>query len=206
VIMYQFSNLDRAAIWQGGFSATIAVPVFTYPPNAPQYGTTVTIDTSDARFVNASTQVGNSLFQTHSISAAPFSIPKWYEFNTGAATVTQSGYFWATLSSFDFNVSIAANDNKDVFVTWTSIDPANSTNAQVWYGGRQSSDGAGVMNKGAALFTSPIFYAYSGDNPERWGDYSAVSIDPLDNTKAWIVNETILKYNDWGTFIAKIGY
>ncbi len=53
----------------------ITVPALLLPPNAPQPGTSALLDTSDARFVNAGTQIGNSLFQVHSISRSP--TPRW---------------------------------------------------------------------------------------------------------------------------------
>jgi hypothetical protein len=41
----------------------------------------------------------------------------------------------------------------------------------------------------------------------RWGDYSAVSIDPSDTTKAWIVNQYAggTSQFSWRTRIARIG-
>jgi hypothetical protein len=39
--------------------------------------------------------------------------------------------------------------------------------------------------------TSPAFYHPSADNPERWGDYSAVTTDPLSSTNAWLVDEKV---------------
>ena len=103
------------------------MPTYTVPPNAPQPGdgTTYLIDTSDARFVNAGTQIGNSLFQVHSIASGGGAICRFYEFDTVNKTVIQSGDFSSSSTSFDFNASIAANRRKDVFVTWSATDPTN---------------------------------------------------------------------------------
>src|SRR5205814_2038913 len=45
--------------------STVTVPSYTVPPNARQSGTSQVLDTSDSRFVNASTQNGTDLWQTH---------------------------------------------------------------------------------------------------------------------------------------------
>ncbi|MHB8068721.1 MAG: hypothetical protein ACYDIC_12575 [Desulfobaccales bacterium] len=199
-------------------AASITVPTFYYPANAqqPGQGTTHLIDTLDARFVNAGTQIGNSLFQVHSISVNP-SAPsvrakcRFYEFDTVNKTVIQSGDFSRSGTSFDFNASIAANQSKDVFVTWSATDPTNSVNAEVRFSGRLHTDTPGVIpSPGSLLFGSaPALTGNSvsvSDTTQRWGDYSAVTIDPADATglTAWIVNERILDANHWGTRIGSI--
>jgi hypothetical protein len=49
------------------------------------------------------------------------------------------------------------------------------------------------------VFTSPTFYNPTTDNPERWGDYSAVTIDPVLQNNAWLVNEKINSQSVWGS-------
>ena len=51
-----------------------------------------------------------------------FPAPKFYRLNTSTNTVSQSGFYFASATSDDFNASIAANDAGDCFVTWTSTD------------------------------------------------------------------------------------
>ena len=182
---------------------SITVPSYSVPPSAHQPGTTKLLDSSDSRFVNASTQSGNDLWQTHTIALGSFPAPKFYRLNTSTNTVTQSGSYFASATSDDFNASIAANDAGDCFVTWTSTD--TSRQAQVRLSGKRSAD-AGIA-AGPSAFTSPTFYHPSADNPERWGDYSAVTTDPLDAARAWLVNE---KVNDggllWGSRIVRFGF
>jgi hypothetical protein len=184
----------------------ISVPAFEVPPNARQPGTTGLIDTADARFVTASTQVGNSLFQVHTINVGGRPMPKFYEFNTASRRVIQSGTFAASATSHDWNASIAANRNKDVFVTWTSTDVPALVNVQVRYSGRRAADPPGAIDSGLALTTSGSFYNPTGTRVERWGDYSAVTIDPRNSNLAWIVNEKIRDKNHWGSRIGRIGF
>jgi len=203
-------------------SATITVPTYSFPLNAPQPGTTALLDTSDARFVNAGTQIGDSLFQVHSISISPTTqdraICRFYEFNVKNKTVIQHGDFSRSGTSFDFNVSIAANRHKDVFVTWSATDPnnpnpdpADRVNAEVRFSGRLHTDPAGVIPSPGSLLpggSSGTFYNITQDpiGNQRWGDYSAVSLDPADpsGATAWIVNEKILTNTTWGSRIGSI--
>ncbi|HEY9073957.1 MAG TPA: hypothetical protein VIN67_07460, partial [Desulfobaccales bacterium] len=190
--------------------ATIPVPAYLVPPNAPQPGTsTYVIDTSDARFVNASTQIGNSLFQVHTISIGGYARPRFYEFDPVNLAVRQSGTFSRSSTSYDFNASIAANRRHDLVVTWSATDPTNGVNAEVRFSGRLVSDPPGVIpSPGSLLYGSTTFLSGNAqvDSIQRWGDYSAVSFDPADprGATAWIVNERILGSAIWGSRIGAV--
>ena len=76
--------------------------------------------------------------------------------------VIQTGDFGRSSTSYDFNVSIAANRRKDVFVTWTATDPANNVNAEVRYAARLHTDPPGVIpSPGMLLFGSATYYSVS---------------------------------------------
>lgn len=197
VQLYRLENASNA------FEATLAgpfnVPVSSYslPPDASQPGTSVLLDTLDARFVNASTQLGNSLWNVHSVAFGP-SAPRFYEINTSTNALKQSGAFFASGNSHDWNASITVNpQNTNAFVNWSSTNPGVGTNAQV----RASSCSVSSCSPGAGLafFTSPTFYTGFGLNPERWGDYSAITIDPSNTTRAWLANQKNNSNSIWGT-------
>ena len=90
-------------------------------------------------------------------------------------------------------------------MTWTSTDTSAAKNAQVRLSGKRSTD-AGI-SAGPSAGTSPTFYDASADNPERWGDYSAVTTDPLNAANAWLVNEKVtINSAIWGSRIVKFGF
>jgi hypothetical protein len=189
--------------------ATIPVDPYAVPPSAPQPGTTYVIDTSDCRFVNAGPQIGNSLFQVHTINVGGYARPRFYEFDPVNLTVRQSGTFSRSSTSYDFNASIAANGRKDLVVTWSATDPTNGVNAEVRFSGRLVSDPQGVIpSPGSLLYGSAAFLSGNHDVGliQRWGDYSAVSFDPADprGATAWIVNERILGNYEWGSRIGAV--
>lgn len=222
--------LYRGEDLSNGWGATLVfqgfVPVGSYsvPPNAPQPATTQVIDTSDARFVNASTQVGDSLWNVNTIYLAGYAAPKFYEINTGTTALKQSAFFFEGSTSWDWNASIAANafgsgaggTIGDAFVTWSSTDVGSSPHQpRVRFGGRTAGDALGSMGApGTSLFTSPVPLTANFDSnfgAQRWGDYSAVTLDPAAygtcaaTRRAWIVNEKVESGGTWGSRIGRIG-
>jgi hypothetical protein len=180
---------------------TIVVPTYRIPRSARQAGVFNTLDTLDTRFVNASTQIGTSLFNVHTIALDTFPTPRWYELNLATHAVAQTGVFFGTQTSDDWNASLAVNDASDVFVTWSSSNPVvfregnpPSYFAQVRTSGRLSTDPAGVIPSGVVVFesTTPYFFF-------RWGDYSATTLDPNNANCSWGVNEKINAAITWGS-------
>ena len=186
-------------------AASITVPAYSVPPNARQPGTTARLDTSDSRFVNASTQNGNSLWQVHTVALGTFPGPKYYEFNTTTNTVIRSAFFFASGTSDDWNASIAANPAGDVFVTWSDTDTPGDVNAQVRFSGRCHGDPPDI-GAGVAVVTSPTFSSQFDGSLFRWGDYSAVALQPTDANMAWLVNEWTVDSPIWGSHITQIGF
>jgi hypothetical protein len=212
------SNPPQAALF---FQAFVDVPDYAIPPSAPQLGTVQRLDTLDRRFVNASTQVGDSLINAHTIVLGGLPTPKFYDIDTegvGANTVKQQGFFFEGGVSNDFNVSIAANASRELFVTWNTTDVANAIvgfrhNARIRISGKQPAD-AGIP-AGTAVFTSAA--ALTGNpsstvNVQRWGDYSAVSLDPSGtatcaaNRRAWYINEKVNNAATWGSRFGRFGF
>ena len=68
-------------------------------------------------------------------------------------------------------------------MTWNATDPANNVNAEVRYAARLHTDPLGVIpSPGLLLFGSATYYLVSnGVIEQRWGDYSAVTLDPADS-------------------------
>lgn len=189
-------------------SSSITVPGYTMPRQAHQPGTTKTLDTANNSFLNHSTQNGNDLWQVHTIDYQGFPTPKFYRIDTSANSVKQSGIFHKSSTSDDFNASIAANSQGDIFVTWNATDAGNGINAQVLFSGKRNGD-ATIPNGGVVGFTSSTFYAPTAQaDGQRWGDYSAVTIDPSVSTglRAWLVNEKIDSQPLWGSRIMKVGF
>jgi len=200
--LYTLTNSSRPNGIQLSGPVNVPVAAYSAPPDAPQPGTSAVLDTLDGRFVNASTQIGNSLWQVHTINLVGYAAPRFYEINTATNSIIQSAFFFGTSTSYDFNASIAANAGDDIFVTWTMTDPRNGTNAQVRFSGYDHNDGLPyILGAGTAAFTSPTWYGGG-----RWGDYSAVTLDTRNARRAWLVNEYVQRNQDWTSRIVGFGF
>lgn len=214
--LYRGTNLSNPANATLVLQALVAVSAYSAPPAAVQPGTAVKLDASDRRFVNASSQVGDSLWNVHAIPLGGFATPKFYQIDTegaGANSIKQQGFFFAAGASHDWNASIAANAAGEAFVTWSSTNPGIGVNAQVRVSGRQPTDPLGVIGAGVVLFQSPGFYTMGlGAGTARWGDYSAVSLRPnaagacAANRRAWATNQKNDGVFTWGTRIGQFGF
>lgn len=231
--LYRGENLSTSVNAILTLQSAVNVTDYDLPADARQCNTTELLDTADYRFVNASTQVGDSLWNVHTVRrAGAFSAkPVFYEIDTegaGRNSIKQTGRLSGVgpldvCPSFDFNASIAVNDFSEVFVTWSSTRPralfglCNCVNAQVRFSGRQPSDAPGVIPSGSALQTSNTALTAGSEhatdpNVQRWGDYSAVTLDPeataacLPGRRAWLVNEEVVNANTWGSRIGRIGF
>ena len=122
----------------------------------------------------------------------------------------------ATGSSDDYNASVSANTSGEAFVTWTSSESTGGcTHPQVRFSGPQRGDPLGQIGPGATLpgSASTTYYDPTPEETDRWGDYSAVSLDPSSYSnqcrnfrRAWIVNERVASRVNWGSWIGGIGY
>lgn len=120
--------------------------------------------------------------------------------------------------------SIAANNCDDMAVGYSySKAPANSGGTwfpSIFVNGRQSSDPAGtvggerLLKKGKTAYSS--FQDNGGANPERWGDYTGMTLDP-DGSTFWYAGQyaggepavSVISGNDlanWGTYVGSFQF
>jgi hypothetical protein len=186
-----------------GYSSatTASIPIAAYglPPQAPQAGSSIKIDTSDGRFSNNQTQYGNELWATHTTNDFGFATPRFYDFRTeggSANTVIQTGDFFQSNVSYDWNPSIAAHQEGRVYLNWSN-DDGTSSFPRMSVGGRVATDAAGA-HSGVLAFTSPGPITQNG-NPSRWGDTSSVRFETLTGTLGLAFNETAQATGQWAS-------
>ena len=206
--LYSFVGLGRTPSMTGPIDVT--VPTYSVPRDAHQPGGP-DLETGDARFLGPSTQYGTSLWQANTVALGSFPSTRFYELDTTAHNAKQSGFFFATATSDDFNGTIAATPVGDAFVSWTDTDAPQGTNTQVRFSGRLSTDPLGVIHEGSAGMTSGAV-RNTGTTPEPWGSYSGIAVDPSSTStcaagkRAWLANEFVVSPNNWGTAFGRIGF
>jgi hypothetical protein len=176
---------------------------YTLPPPNGLETCGESVDTLDGRFQNRSYQYGSSLWQVHTVQGPNNGPPtiKFYQVDTGANSTIQSGLISYSTSSFDFNPSIAANPDSSAVVTWSATQPSTlePLDPLMVFATRTDATppntmvaGSPVAGSMACLLNNPSFYP-SLYGSQRWGDYSAVSLDPAEPGVFWASNEQVLQ-------------
>ena len=180
----------------------------------PQSGTAVKLDTvGDRLFANLWYQNLSgveSLWATHTINAtsvAPTAV-RWYQFNVTGNTVAglpvQQGdingggdglYRWMPSLSVDKSGNMAIGYSVSSSSTFPSIR----------YNGRLTTEPLNTLPQGESTMVSGTG-AFTGST--RWGDYSAMSIDPVNGCTFWHTNEYMLSgsTSNWKTRIGSFAY
>jgi hypothetical protein len=175
-------------------------PGFTDCSTGPGNTRADCLDTLDGRFQSQGTQFGTPAFgapvkfwQVRTNGEFGFPIPHAYRVNADAATIEENCFFFLSRTSFDFNPSIVVNGAGTSFVTWSATDPPNNINAQVRMSGKRLADGC-ILGPGVLVNQSanPLTGNFDSDKGfQRWGDTSAITLDPFNPTIVYGVNEKV---------------
>jgi hypothetical protein len=174
----------------------------------PQPGTTQQLDSLADRLMyrlayrNFGTH--ESLVTNHSVSVSGGGGVRWYEIQnpSGTPALAQQGTF-APDSSYRWMGSIAMDQTGDMAVGYTVS--SSSINPSVRYTGRVPTDPSGTMEAEVNVVSG------SGSQTgslSRWGDYSAMQVDPVDDCTFWFTEEymkTTGSFN-WNTRIANFKF
>jgi hypothetical protein len=140
-----------------------------------------------------------ALLVSHSITTGY----RWYEIRNpnGAPTIFQQGTF-APDSSTRWMGSIAMDQNGNIGMGYTV--GSSTVFPSVFFTGRVPGDPAGTMETEQVIVNG----TGSQTNPTRWGDYSAMTIDPIDDCTFWYTQEYSKTTGDfsWNTRIANFKF
>jgi hypothetical protein len=179
------------------FTGPTAIPVAPFSEACgggtciPQPGTTQQLDSLGDRlmFRLAYRNFGDheSLVVNHSVMAGSSVGVRWYEIRSANATPTvfQQGTF-SPDSQYRWMGSIAMDQSGDIAVGYSASSSSNFP--AVRYTGRVPSDPAGTMESENSVIEGTGSQT-NGSSSSRWGDYSGMSIDPVDDCTFWYTNE-----------------
>src|SRR5258706_7311385 len=80
----------------------------------------------------------------------------------------------------------------------TSYANANADHAGVAASGRLRTDALGTIQAPTLAVVSTSNYNAQSGGTQRWGDYSAVMVDPTDDQTMWAFGEYCNSSNSWG--------
>ena len=172
---------------------SIAVPSYSEACSGgaciPQPGTTQQLDSLADRLMYrlAYRNFGTyeSLVVDHSIRSGSTAGMRWYELRSPGATPTlyQSGDYVPDTTN-RWMGSIAQDQSGDMAMGFSTS--SSSVHPGISVTGRLAGDPLGQMSQGE---TSLIVGSGSQTSYSRWGDYSAMTIDPADGCTFWYTNE-----------------
>ncbi len=126
---------------------------------------------------------------------------RWYQINRSGATysIGQEGTFAPADGRHRFMGSIGIDKNGDIALAYSASSASESPSLR--YASRIPSDPAGTLQ------TEAILQAGGGSqtSSNRWGDYSALTVDPSDDCTFWYTGEYFASSsgNGWTTRIGK---
>ena len=175
----------------------------------PQSGTSQQLDSLADRLMyrlayrNFGTH--ESLVVNHSVVAGSSGGVRWYEIQnpSGTPTVAQQSTF-APDSSYRWMGSIAMDQSGDMAVGYSVS--SSSLNPAIRYAGRIPTDPASTLEAEVNVVSGTG--SQTGSSLSRWGDYSAMQVDPVDDCTFWYTTEYI-KTNgafNWNTRIANFKF
>jgi hypothetical protein len=173
----------------------------------PQPGTTQNLDSLSDRLMYrlAYRNFGDheSIVANHTVSAGTNTGVRWYEVRNpaGTPTVYQQGTF-APDSDNRWMASVAMDEGGNIGVGY-SVASA-STYPSIRYTGWEVGDPLGTLQAETQLVEGGG--SQSGAN--RWGDYSAMQIDPSDDCTFWYTQEyeATNQSTDWNTRIGSFKF
>jgi hypothetical protein len=186
-------HVDFATPALSTYTGPLLISVANFDPNAPavpQPGTTTLLDNLSDRlmFRLAYRNMGSyeALVLNHTVNASGLDAIRWYELrdpnNALGASVFQQGTYAPADGVHRWMGSIAMDKLGDIAVGFSA--GSSTVFPSIRYAGRLVGDPAGQLSQGEATLLAGTG---SEDYPaaHRWGDYSAIQVDPVDDCTFW---------------------
>ncbi len=212
-------HVDWSNTANSTFTGPVSLPVasFTTANNVPQAGTTQRLDSLSDRLMYrlAYRNIGghDTLLVNHSVAVVTLSTRnrkstiaavRWYELRgtSGNFSVYQQGTF-APDSNHRWMGSIAMDKVGNIALGYSKS--SNAMNPAIFYTGRAPGDALGTMQAEAQLKQGA---GSQTTGLSRWGDYSSLSVDPVDDCTMWYTTEYIAANGtfNWHTAINSIKF
>lgn len=206
---------ERTTVLGSGTAATlaptVAIPtqydVADGPVPIVQSGGTA-LDVLDNRYSADVIQVGDVIYATNTVINGTRDAVHWIAVSESTNAVLGEGLI--ADPDYDFwQPSIGVNPSGTFLLAFNrASDTAPDGNVGIW--------GAVGTTTGTSLAVGAPFVLHSGtvadyvgpafdtSDVKRWGDYSAVSIDPLDPDRFWTVQEIPSSAGVWGTRVIAV--
>ena len=228
-VFYKINGVDAPGATQTA-SALIAGTAYSIAGRGRQPDGTRLVDTLSPRISGNAVQVDGMLFSTAVVQSdlGDFAAVRWTVVNASTGALISSGKIQQ--AGYDFyQGSIAVNEFGEVVIGYNrSGGTATGVDGRISFMARMFNvNGTGGLDQFGAEFLlrqSDVSDYRCGVRTsidttcrQRWGDYSAVTIDPTDHHNFWAIGEyaddwavipnfTTTERAIWHTYIAEIGF
>ena len=189
-------------------ATNLPIPTLSSPPDAEQQGTSSLIVTNDNSLLDA--VVRNGLLWVSATSActpngdsAVRACLRFMQIQASGSPQLVQSFDFGAVGTYYYYPAIQVDQNDNLIAVFSGSSgpaaPAGATYASVY--------ASGQLAGSAFQFGTPVLIksgesAYLGN---RWGDYSGAGIDSNDAT-VWVSGEYAFGTNQWGTWIAEVGF
>ncbi len=199
-----WTNPANSTLTLGVSLPTAAFNLLGYSDLIPQPGTSVKLDNLGDRLMFRAQYrkfAGHqSIVVNHTVDAGSLRAGiRWYELrNTGSGwSIYQQGTYAPADGLNRWMGSIAMNANGDIALGYSVA--SSSVYPSIRFTGRAAGDPLGTMT----IAEQSIFAGTTSQTgPTRWGDYSAMTVDPVDDNTFWFTTEYSNGGWNWRTRIA----
>ncbi|MFN0166066.1 MAG: beta strand repeat-containing protein [Bryobacteraceae bacterium] len=181
-------------------------------PCIPQKGTTQRLDAISDRlmFRLAYRQFSDheSLVVNHTVAASGRAAIRWYEIRDpgGTPVVFQQGTY-APDNIHRWSGSMGIDKLGNIAIGYSASN--GSMNPAIHYTGRAPTDPLGALQAESTIYEGtgsqlPV----SGQSLARWGDYTVLSVDPVDDCTFWYTNQYLQTNGNfnWSTRVASFAF
>ena len=181
-----------------------------FPVSVPQSGTANLIEGNDWRMRGFEYRNGSGWF-ADTISCNPgggvVNCVRWAQLNLvpSTPTLTQAGVY-ASSGVHRIFPDLAVDTLNNMAIGYSV--GSSSTFPSIYYTGRESGEPIGTLQAETLLKAGEVAHASFDGSPFRWGDYSAMTIDP-NGVTFWYIGEyskSIVSISNWGNWIGRFSY
>ncbi len=137
-----------------------------------------------------SIDVGDNIAGTRWVEVRKYPGGQWELYQEGTHSPTEG--------QSNLQPAVAMDGSGNIGLAYSVVDP-DSTYLGLRVTGRLASDSLGTMT-----YEETLIVEGGSDNPfQRWGDYTSLSVDPIDEKTFWYTGEYMLGNGNWATKVAK---
>jgi Fe-S cluster biogenesis protein NfuA len=171
-------------------------------PDAPQTGTTRTLDSGDRRvsqtpivrdgklYLAAETVPGSGVNSGQATA-------RWWALNTSDLSLSDTGVVGGediAPGTYTLYPSVAVNAADEIGISFAATGPTIHPGS--YYTVHRPSDAAGTVEPVGTLRAGTDYYVRTFENnstsPSRWGDFTGISVDPSNDSTFWIFNQSAI--------------